>query len=100
MQQLIIYARQRHFQKSHGWGKPWVRWLLLDAFMFAVARYCTLVSPKFRNWCLTVDALFCKQYDWPGSYTADTGLDCWIDAYWDGMSPDEAVASEVDHWCD
>lgn len=95
---LIRYAKQRHFQKSHGWGRTWCRWLWLDAVLFAVARYCTLRSPLFWLWCRKVDRLFIRQYDWPRSYTADTGLDCWIDCYWDGMSPQDAVDSEVDHW--
>lgn len=98
MRTLINYARSRYFQKSHGWGRTWFRWLWLDALSYAMARYCTLLWPGFRIYCRRVDRLFRDQHDWPRSYTADTGLDCWIDHYWDGESPQDAVDSEVEHW--
>lgn len=98
MQTLIRYAKRRHFSMSRGWGRPWCRWLWLDAAAFAVARYYTLISPSFRFWCEEVDRLFYEQHDWPASYTDGTGLDCWIDAYWKGWSPQDAVISEVEHW--
>lgn len=98
MTTLIRYAKSRYFEKSRGWGKSWVRWLWLDAVLFAIARRSTLHSPWFRNWCREVDRLFVEQYGWPRSMTADSGLDCWIDPYWNGMSPQDAVISEVEHW--
>jgi hypothetical protein len=98
MNTLINYATSRHSQKRHGWGRTWCRWLWLDAIAFAVARYATLMSPWFRRWCREVDRLFIEQYEWPRSMVADTGFDCWIDSYWYGDSPQEAVDNEVDCW--
>lgn len=98
MSTFMNYARHRYFAKSHDFGKPWVRPLFLDAILFAVRRTFTLHRPGFRKWCSEVDRLFVGQHDWPRSYTKDTGLDSWVDAYWDRMSPQDAVDSEVDHW--
>ena len=98
MIELLRYAKERHFQKSHGWGRTWVRWLWLDAILFAFARWTTLHSPFFRRWCREVDRLFSKQFEFDWSYTENTGEDCWIDPYWDGLSPQDAVDSEVEHW--
>jgi hypothetical protein len=95
---FVQYVRNRHFCKSHGFGKPWLRPLCLDAVVFASARWLTLHSPLFWIWCRDVDRLFREQYDWPRSMTTDTGRDCWIDAYWEGLSAQDAVDSEVDHW--
>jgi len=94
----IRYARQRYFEKRQGWGRPWVKCLWLDALLFGVARSWTLCSPRFRKWCRQVNHLFRVQYDWPSDMTADTGRDCWIDPYWQGLSPQDAVWQEVDHW--
>jgi len=97
MNTWINYYKHRHFSKSHGWGKSWVSWLWLDAFLYATARCVTLISPFFRGWCCRVDSLF-DQHAYDGSYTKDTGLDCWIDSYWDGLSPTEAYQSEISYW--
>lgn len=98
MPALIKYAQDRYFQKSRGWGRTWVRWLWLDAALFATARWLTLHSPLFRRWCREVDRLFVAQFDWPRAMTTDTGFDCWIDPYWEGLSPQDAVDSEVENW--
>lgn len=98
MRTLIRFVRSRYFQKSHGFGRTWFSWLWLDALTFGLARYATLVWPGFRIYCFRVDQLFRDQYDWPRSYTTDTGLDSWIDHYWDGESPQDAVDSEVSYW--
>ena len=97
---IVSYAKERYFQKSHGWGRTWVRWLWLDAILFAIARFYTLVSPRFCRWCREVDLLFVKQHACSFAVTANTGRDCWIDLYWDGLSPQEAVDSEVSYWDD
>jgi hypothetical protein len=98
MTTFVHYARRRYFCKSHGWGRTWVRWLWLDALLFAAARWSTLHSPWFRAWCRAVDRVFSSQYEWEPSYTRDTGLDSWIDSYWEGLSPEDAAYSEVQHW--
>lgn len=98
MNTLIDYARHRYFCKCHGFGPPWVSWLWLDAILFAVARFVTLYSPFFALWCKKIDLLFIQNYEWDRSYTQDTGLDCWIDAYWDGSTPEDAVLDEVGAW--
>lgn len=100
MHTFINYARRRHFQKSHGWGSPWVKPLWLDALLFAIARTFTLYRPRFRRWCREVDRLFLELHEWPRSMTADTGIDSWIDPFWDGLTPQEAVDSEVSQWGD
>lgn len=97
MMTFMQYAKSRYFSKSHGFGRPWVKWLWLDAALFAAARCLTLASPFFWNWCRRVDSLF-DQYAYEGSFTKDTGLDCWIDAYWDGLTPTEAFESEIGYW--
>lgn len=98
MNTFISYARQRYGDKRLGFGATWVRWLWLDALLFATARWWTLHSPRFHRWCSEVNTLFVEQYDWPRQMTEDTGVDCWIDPYWDGMTPQDAVDSEVSHW--
>lgn len=95
---IARYAKSRHFSMSHGWGKPLVAWLWLDAMVFAISRYCTLRSPWFAAWCRKVDRLFREQHDCVGSMTTQTGRDCWIDAYRDGLSPEDAVDTEVSYW--
>lgn len=98
MPTLSWYLRNRYNEKALGFGRPWVRWLWLDAALYAVRRWSTYHSPWFRAWCCEVDRLFREQYEWPRDYTDDTERDCWIDAYWDKMSPQGAVDSEVSYW--
>lgn len=98
MTTLARYIKGRYVQKSRGWGKPWVRWLWLDALLFGVTRWATLNSPWFRRWCREVDRLFRVDFDFSFDLTEGSGRDCWIDAYWDRLSPQEAVDSEVSHW--
>ncbi len=95
---FIRYVKRRYFYKSHGWGKTWCKWLWLDAVLFATARTATLYSPKFYLWCRSVNKIFRERFDWPRNMTDDTGKDCWIDAYWQGDSPEKAVLDEVDCW--
>jgi hypothetical protein len=97
---FVRYFRERYFAKSRGWGRPWTRCLTLDALLFASRRTMTLHSSRFRRWCREVNRLFVVRYDWPGHMIEDTGPDCWIDGYWEGMTPEEAVDSEVEHWSD
>jgi len=100
MTTLIRYITQRHFSMSHGFGKPLVRWLWLDALTYGASRWLTLRSRRFNAWCREVDAIFASRYDLGGSYTNDTGRDSWIDSYQLGNSPEEAVSEDVSYWED
>lgn len=52
----------------------------------------------FDEWCDAVDAYFKKHYDWTGSYTKDTGRECWRRNFDDGETPEDAALSEIEHW--
>lgn len=98
MKILRYYISHRYFCKRQGWWRTWVRWLWLDALLWGTARYATYLSPLFRRYCHEVDQLFVEQHELAFSMTKTSGLDCWIDPYWSGMSPQDAVDSEVEHW--
>lgn len=102
MLKFIQCAKSRHFSMSNGFGVPitgpWVRWLWLDALLFAIHRFYVIWSPGFRAWRKEVDVLFCEQFDSGRSMTEYTGVEHWIDAYLDGMSPQDTVDNEVSYW--
>jgi hypothetical protein len=95
---FVRYVQSRHHSKSCGFGPVPSLPLWLDAVLYAARRFATLCSPLFYLWCRRVDRLFVEQAGWPRSMMADTGRDCWIDHYWDGRTPQDAVDSEMDHW--
>lgn len=94
----IRYMQSRYFCKRRGWGRVWFRPIWLEAIVYGIVRYYRLKSRRFNRWCDQVDLLFVAQHDWPRAYTLDTGRDCWIDGYAEGMSPQDAVDNEVQHW--
>ena len=94
----IEYARSRYFSQRQGWGPRGFRPMWLEAIVYGVVRAWRLRSRGFNKWCDEVDALFVEQYDWPRSYTLDSGRDCYIDEWVQGATPQDAVDCEVDHW--
>lgn len=52
----------------------------------------------FTEFCNQVDTYFRVNYDWPRSYTQDTGTECWLERYKAGDSPEDAAISEIEHW--
>lgn len=52
----------------------------------------------FTEFCNQVDTYFRVHCDWPRSYTQDTGTDCWLEWYKEGMSPEDAAITEIEHW--
>lgn len=100
MSTLAYYVSHRYGTKSRGFGEP-VRFMWLDALLFGVKRWCTLHSPFFRTYCRKIDRIFTEEYAWEhGRFTEHTGLDCWIDGYWEGVTPEDAAGSEVSYWED
>lgn len=105
------FAKSRHFSMAHDWGRPRLRglarrawlvahWLWLDAICYAVVREWRLRSRAFNDWCDEVDRIFCKQYDWPGAYTVDSGRDAYIDVWVAGSTPEDEVSDQVAHFED
>lgn len=92
------YTKDRFNCMRHGWGRPRFRPLWLEAIVYAVVRTRRLQSRAFNRWCDEVDALFVAQFNWRRPYTLDGGRDCFIDSYANGMTPQQAVDSEVQHW--
>ncbi len=95
---FIRHFKNRHTSKSLGFGKPWVSWLWLDALLWASAMCLTRINPFFWDWCARVDGLIDERSAYAASYCKDTGYDCWIETYWAGLSPTEAVDSEMSYW--
>lgn len=98
MKTFVHAFSQRYSYMKRGWGKPWFKWLYLDAFMFAIATTATIWSPWFFCWRRSVDTHFRNRTDYEGRYTEDTGVECWIDQYWNGANPEDAFLEEVSHW--
>jgi hypothetical protein len=50
---------------------------------------------KFEDWLAAVDALADENGGSFPSYTQMTGVECWREAYDDGLTPDEAWSEEM-----
>ena len=49
----------------------------------------------FEEWIAALDAEARRIGYGSGSYSGMTGLDCWRDAYDDGMTPTDALAEDI-----
>lgn len=95
---LLFYRKDRYSNMRMGWGSPSFHPLWLDAIVYAIIREWRFVSQKFNKWCDEIDLLYIQQYGFETPYTLDTGRDCWIESYVDGMTPQDAVDSDVSYW--
>lgn len=92
------FTVSRFGMMRRGFGRPRFRPLLMEAVVFGVGKAWRMQSRRFNAFCDEIDRLFCEQFDWPRSYTLDCGRDCWVDHYAEGMTPQECVTAEVEHW--
>lgn len=51
----------------------------------------------FDQWLEAIDSL-ANLHGFEGSYTEQTGHDCWQTSFDLGESPEEAFAEELSHW--
>lgn len=95
---LFYYWKERYSNMQHEWGSPSFRPLWLEAIKYAIIREWRFVSRGFNEWCDEVDALMIIEFGLKPSHTIETGRDCWIEAYVDGMTPEDAVHSAAYYW--
>ena len=55
-------------------------------------------SIEFATWCDQIDRHFVNHYNFLCDITKDTGRDCWLAMYLDGLTPEEASNEEVSNW--
>lgn len=53
-----------------------------------------LADPVFRNWLKQLDSI-AKERGHEGSMVEQTGEDCWVDFYLDGMTPKQAYNEDM-----
>ena len=94
----LRYRKQRYSHMRRGWGIPLFHPLWLEAIVYAIIRARHLTSHNFNQWCDEIDILLINQHDMIHHYTVGTGRDCWIEAFTDGLSPQDAVDGEIEHW--